>query len=73
MGGGQKRKWFNRLTNNREQICGCQGGGQVGGGQTVWSKQIYTIIYGMDKQQGPTVQHRELYPISCAKSQWKRT
>ena len=24
-------------------------------------------IYGMDKQQGPTVQHRELYSISCDK------
>ena len=26
----------------------------------------------MDKQQGPTVQHRELYSISCNKPQWKR-
>ena len=24
----------------------------------------------MDKQQGPTVQHRELYLISCDKPQW---
>ena len=24
-------------------------------------------IYRMDKQQGPTVEHRELYSISCDK------
>ena len=24
-----------------------------------------TIMYRMDKQKGPTVQHRELYSISC--------
>ena len=24
-------------------------------------------VYGMDKLQGPTVQHRELYSISCDK------
>ena len=27
--------------------------------------QIHTIIYKTDKQQGPTIQHRELYPIPC--------
>ena len=26
----------------------------------------------MDKQQGPTVQHRELHSIFCNKPQWKR-
>ena len=26
-----------------------------------------TIIFRMDQQQGPTVQHRELYSISCDK------
>ena len=31
-----------------------------------------TIIYIMDKQQGPTVQHRKLYSISCDNPQWKR-
>ena len=25
----------------------------------------------MDKQQSPTVQHRELYPISWDRAQWK--
>ena len=37
-----------------------------------WGQQIQTIIYIMDKQQGPTVQHRELYSVSCNKPYWKR-
>ena len=36
-------------------------------GLGVWDEQMQTIIYRMDKQQGPTVYHRELYPISCDK------
>ena len=30
----------------------------------VWGQQIHTTVYKIDKQQGPTVQHRELYSIS---------
>ena len=37
-------------------------------GVGVCNKQLQPIIYRIDKQQGPTVQHRELYPISCNKS-----
>ena len=33
----------------------------------VWYQQIQTTIYKIDKQQGPTVQHRELYSIPCNK------
>ena len=33
----------------------------------VWDQQMQTIIYRMDKQQGPTVQHRELYSMSYNK------
>ena len=29
----------------------------------VWDLQIQTTIYKIDKQQGPTVQHRELYSV----------
>ena len=32
-------------------------------GLGVWDQQIQTILYRMDKQQGPTVEHRELYSI----------
>ena len=52
----------------REQTCGCQGGGGWGkDGVGVWDQQMQTITYKMDKQQGPAVQHRELYSISCDK------
>ena len=30
-----------------------------------WDQQIQTTIYKTDKQQGPTVQHKELYSIPC--------
>ena len=46
-----------------------------GGGRDkleVWDQQIQTTIYKIDKQQGPTVYHRELYSISCNKLQWTR-
>ena len=33
---------------------------------------MQTIVYRMDKQQGPTVEHRELYSTTCDKPQWKR-
>ena len=29
-------------------------------------------MHKIDKQQGPTVEHRELYSISCNKLSWKR-
>ena len=32
-------------------------------GLGVWGQQMPTLIYRMDKQQGPTVEHRELYPV----------
>ena len=38
---------------HREQACGCQGGESEGQGG-IWSLG-QTIIYRMDKQQGPTV------------------
>ena len=33
----------------------------------VWNQQKETSIYKTDKQQGPTVQNRELYSIPCDK------
>ena len=44
-------------------VGGC--GGKEGLG--VWEQQMQTVIYRMNKQQGPTVQHRELYSVSCDK------
>ena len=38
----------------------------------VGDQEIQTTICKTDKQQGPTVQQRELYSISCNKPQWKR-
>ena len=47
---------------HREQTCGCQGkGGWRREGLGVWDQQMQSSIHRMDKQQGPTVQHRELY------------
>ena len=42
-------------------------------GLGVWDLQMRTITYRMDKQQGPTVEHRELHSISCNKPWWKGT
>ena len=51
---------------HREQTGGFQGWGErVGVG--VWDQQMQTGIYRMDRQQSPTVQHRELYSIFCDK------
>ena len=53
---------------HREQTGGCQGGGGGRGMEwEFWDQQMQTGIYRMDKQQGPAVQHRELYSVSCDK------
>ena len=41
--------------------------GKRRGGGIKQDQQIQTTIYKMDKQQGPTVQHRELYSVSYNK------
>ena len=55
----------NKLTykteSQRKQICGCWGmGGVRKNGLGIWDQQMQTVIYRRDKQQGPTIQHREL-------------
>ena len=55
------------------QTCGCQG--EVGWGRDgseVWGQQTQTAIYRMDKQQGPTVEHKELYSLPYDKPQRKK-
>ena len=37
-----------------------------------WGLQMQVFIYRMDKKQGLTVQHRELYPISYDKTSRKQ-
>ena len=41
----------NRLVTDKGEWCG----GREGSG--VWDQQMQTIIYRMDKQQGPSAQH----------------
>ena len=36
-----------------------------------WDYQMQTIIHRIDKEQIPTVYHRELYSISCDRPKWK--
>ena len=58
---------------HRQQTCGCQGGGEMEEGRTGSLGLAEANYYiRMDKQQGPTVQHRELYSVSYDKPQWKR-
>ena len=63
------KKLFNRLTGiekNQAVVAKGEGWGRDGWG--VWDFQVQTVIYRMDEQQGLTVQHWKLYPISCDKS-----
>ena len=52
-----------RLTDieNKLQVTKGVGGGDKLG---VWDQQVQITVYKIDKQQGPTVQHGELYSIS---------
>ena len=50
----------------RKQTYGYQSG-KGGGINQEYGINIYTLIYKRDNQQGPTVQHREIYSISCNK------
>ena len=43
---------------------------KFGGMEWIGSQSLADVnhyLYRVDKQQGPTMQHRELYPISCDK------
>ena len=52
---------------HRKQTYGYERGKGEGNKLGVWDQQIQATIYKIDKQQGSTVQHRELYSISCNK------
>ena len=54
-----KQKETHRLEN---LTYGCQGKRMKGRDtQGIWDQFLHTAIFKMDNQQGPTVQHRELY------------
>ena len=50
---------------NRLVVAKGEGWGRDGVG--VCGQKMQASIYKMDKQQSPTVQHRELYSVSCDK------
>ena len=53
---------------HREETGGCQGGGaRKSDGVEGWEQQIQAFIYRTDKQQGPAIQHTELFSVSCDK------
>ena len=57
---------------HRKQTYGCQGERGWGrDGLGTWGQQMQTCIYKMDKQQGPTVQHKVLYSVSYDTPKWK--
>ena len=45
-----------------EQSAGCHGERErERGGLRVWDQQVPTVTYRMEKQQGPTAEHKEQY------------
>ena len=68
-------KWTylpNRLTDagNNRATKGESGWGRGKSGD--WDQQIQMTTQKMGKQQGPAVEHRELYLVYSTKPQWKR-
>ena len=45
----------NRLTDTENRLVVARAVGMAGNGLGVWDEQVETIMYRMDKQQGPTV------------------
>ena len=56
-----------RFTDKDNRLTVAKGVGWGRDELRIWGQQMQTIIYRMDKQQDPTVQHRELYSMSCDK------
>ena len=63
----------------REQTCGSRGGEggwrEEIGGPAVWGFWMQTVVFGMDGQWGPTIQHRELCVIGslCCTTEIEKT
>ena len=57
---------FTKQKETHKQTYGYQRGNTGGKDKLgVWDQQIHTTIYKIDNQEGPTVQHRDLYSIYC--------
>ena len=55
-------------TRHSEEICTSQGDGVLGKGwMRIWGLADANYYIQMDKHQGPTVENRELYSITCDK------
>ena len=52
---------------HREQICGCQGGEQTREEWILSLEPADANQHRMHEQQGPTIQHSELYSRPCDK------
>ena len=58
-------QWSKIYRENKLMVT--KGERELGDKLGAWDWQMQTTIYKLDKQQGPTVEHRELYSISCDK------
>ena len=63
----------NRSWTWRTDLCLPDRVGETGGLMGVWNWWEQTITLGRDGQWGLAVQHRELYPVSWVRIQWKQT
>ena len=52
-----------KCTDIENRLVLAEGAGQGKEGMGVWDQQRQIVIQSMNKQQDPTVQHRELYSI----------
>ena len=55
-----------RLRDVENRLVVAKGEGGAGrDGLGVWGEQMQAVIYRLDKQQDPIVQHRKIYSMSC--------
>ena len=62
-----EKKSRNKTHRYRTLTCGYQKGYKRWEGQLWWDEPIQTTVYNIGKQQGYTIEHKELYPLSCNK------
>ena len=62
-----EKKSRNKTHRYRTLTCGYQKGDERWEGQLWWDEPIQTTVYNIGKQQGYTIEHKELDPLSCNK------